>query len=206
MSKLWLGSFCPTLLVSEFWESLHCRLTWCWYLVWRIWLRLLRTNGVRLCVSISHYSGLGARMSECFLCCYFKTWLRLVLFSLILVKSWRRLCNGWSGIFFTFSPCVRSLSFLRESIGSTPAVFCMVAMGVLFIVCIVYNKIVVQFVATINILTQHLNRNVYVPIQPFKSYTVFEINFFTQLHVVGKINYSNVYVWKRTALNYWTNV
>ena len=34
----------------------------------------------------------------------------------------------------------------------------------------------------------------YVPIQPFKSYTVFEINFFTQLHVVGKINYSNVYV------------
>ena len=35
--------------------------------------------------------------------------------------------------FFTFSPCVRSLAFLRESIGSTPAVFCMVAMGLLFI-------------------------------------------------------------------------
>ena len=138
--------------------------------------------------------GIKASMSVSFLCYSFKTWLRLVLFSLFLVKSCSRLCNGWSGIFFTFSPCVRSLAFLRESIGSTPAVFCMVAMGVLFIVCIVYYKIVVQFVATINILTQHLNLNVYVPIQPFKSYTVFEINFFTQLHIVGKINYSNVYV------------
>ena len=37
------------------------------------------------------------------------------------------------GILFTFSPCVRSLTFLRESRGSTPAVFYMVAMGVLFI-------------------------------------------------------------------------
>ena len=35
--------------------------------------------------------------------------------------------------FPTFSPCVRSLAFLRESRSSTPAVFCMVAMGGLFI-------------------------------------------------------------------------
>ena len=66
----------------------------------------LRTSGVRLCVSISHSSGLGARMSDCFLCCSFKTWLRPILFSLFLVKSWRRLCSGWSGIFFhLFSVC-----------------------------------------------------------------------------------------------------
>ena len=61
------------------------------------------------------------------------TWLRFVLFSLFLVKSWRRLCR-WSGILFTFSLCVRSLAFLRESRGSTPAVSCLVAMCVLFIV------------------------------------------------------------------------
>ena len=72
-------------------------------------------------------------MSDCFLCCSFKTLLRLVLFSLFLVKSWRRLCSGWSGILFTFSPCVRSLAFLLKSRGSTPAVFCIVAMSVLFI-------------------------------------------------------------------------
>jgi len=94
----------------------------------------LRTSGVRLCVSISHSSGLGASMSNYFLCCSFKTWLRPVLFSLFLVKSWRRLCSGWSVILFTFSPCVRSLAFLRESRGSTAAVTCMLAMGVLFIV------------------------------------------------------------------------
>ena len=36
--------------------------------------------------------------------------------------------------FHPFSPCMRSsLAFLRESRGSTPAVLCMVAMGVLFI-------------------------------------------------------------------------
>ena len=93
----------------------------------------LRASGVRLCVSILHSSGLGARMTDCFLCCSFKTRFRLVLFSLFLVKSWRRLCSGWSGILFTFSPCVRSLASLRESRGSTPAVLCMVAMCVLFI-------------------------------------------------------------------------
>ena len=72
-------------------------------------------------------------MSDCFLCCSFKAWLRLILFSLFLVKSWRRLCSGWYGILFTFSPYVSSLAFLRESKGSTAAVFCMVAMGLLFI-------------------------------------------------------------------------
>ena len=72
-------------------------------------------------------------MSDCFLCCSFKTWLRFVVFSLFLVSYWRRLCSVWSGVLFTFSPCVRSLAFLRESRGSTPAVFCMVAMGLLFI-------------------------------------------------------------------------
>ena len=42
--------------------------------------------------------------------------------------------DGLAGILFSFSPCVRSLAFLRETRGSTPSVFCMVAMGVLFIV------------------------------------------------------------------------
>ena len=92
-----------------------------------------RLSVVRLCVSISHLSGLGARMSDCFLCCSIKTWLRLVLFSIVLVKSLRRIWSGWSGIHFTLSPCVRSSAFLRESRGFTPAVVCMVAMGVLFI-------------------------------------------------------------------------
>ena len=41
--------------------------------------------------------------SDCYLYCSFKTWLRVVLFNLFLVKSWRRLCSGWSGILFTFS-------------------------------------------------------------------------------------------------------
>ena len=97
----------------------------------------LRTSGVRLCVSISHSSGLGARMSDCFLCCSFKTWLRLVLSA----YSWSSLVGfcAVDGLVFClpFSPCVRSLAFLRESSGSTPAVFCMVAMSVLFIAPIV---------------------------------------------------------------------
>ena len=45
------------------------------------------TSGVRLFVSISHSSGIGARISDCFLCCSFKTWLRLVLFNLVLVLA-----------------------------------------------------------------------------------------------------------------------
>ena len=93
----------------------------------------LRTSGVRLRVSISHYSGLGAGMSDCFFCCSLKTWLRLVLFSLFLVKSWRRLCSGLFDILFTFYLYVRSLAFLRDSRDSTQAVFCMVAIDVLFI-------------------------------------------------------------------------
>ena len=72
-------------------------------------------------------------MSDCFLCCSLKTWLRLVLFSLFLVKSWRRLCSGLFDILFTFYLYVRSLAFLRDSRDSTPAVFCMVAIDVLFI-------------------------------------------------------------------------
>ena len=72
-------------------------------------------------------------MSDCFLCCSFKTWLRLVLFSLFLVKSWRRLYSGWSIILLTFSPCVRSLVFIRESRCSTPALFCIIAMSELYV-------------------------------------------------------------------------
>ena len=41
--------------------------------------------------------------------------------------------DGLAGILFSFSPCVRSLAFLRESRSSTSAVFCMVDMGLLFI-------------------------------------------------------------------------
>ena len=37
----------------------------------------LGISGVRLCLSISHSSDLGARMSDCFLCCSFNTWWRL---------------------------------------------------------------------------------------------------------------------------------
>ena len=132
MSKLWLGSFCPTLLVSVLREA-SLSLDLVLMPGMENMTSALRTSGVRLCVNISHSSGLGARISDCFLCCSFKTWLKLVLFSLFFVKSWRCLCSGWSGILFNFYPCVRSSAFPRESRGSTPAVFCMVAMGVLFI-------------------------------------------------------------------------
>ena len=132
MSKLWLGSFCPTASVSVLREA-SLSLDLVLMPGMENLSSVLMTSGVRLCVSISHYSGLGAWMSDCFLCCSFKTWLRFVVFSLFLVSYWRRLCSVWSGVLFTFSPCVRSLAFLRESRGSTPAVFCMVAMGLLFI-------------------------------------------------------------------------
>ena len=65
-------------------------------------------------------------MSECFL----KTWLRLILFSVFLVKYWRHLCSGWSGrhSFQLFSVCeklsvpsrdkgLHSICFLHGSYG-----------------------------------------------------------------------------------------
>ena len=83
-------------------------------------------------ISFSHRCPSVVRMSACSFCCSFTRWFRLFLFNLFFVGSLSFWCKGWSGILFIFSAWIRSLACLLPSSGSTPAVFSISAIGVVF--------------------------------------------------------------------------
>ena len=74
----------------------------------------------------------GSRISSCVLLRSLVKWLRLCLFSLVLVGAASFLWSEWPGSLLIFSVWVRTLNVLRSSRGSRSALFSISLMGVVF--------------------------------------------------------------------------